>query len=399
MDKCDFCGKGVRLAFKCKRCGGYFCDSHRIPENHNCKGLKKRPESFIDIYKPSKHKKIINKKINENWVSEKKDESVFETILYKIKKWFNFRKIRHFNFNKLFMNILWLVIFSITILIIYSNLDKLNEVKIIFLQLGGLLLFINIYYWLKYFFKLLRRISNLFNIQRNWIKYSILILIIILLFFVYNNRETIFDEVVYNYEKIEFNKIFPIKISDDNILKKDNIKEIKKEIIEEFDPDSENNMNKLKDKSIGAFNYINSIRKDKKVSTIRWDDRVYELGIARVKDMHKYIYMDHTNPITGSCPDNIKRKYGLYTNEYVAENVYGIQGGYADPISAIDSWMTSRGHRYNLLYPDHKSGAIACYKGYCVFLGLNKDRFGQGCYTSQEGLAFWNSAKKQPGEI
>lgn len=39
--KCDYCGKEVYLPFICKYCGGKFCVEHRLPENHNCPGLKK----------------------------------------------------------------------------------------------------------------------------------------------------------------------------------------------------------------------------------------------------------------------------------------------------------------------------------------------------------------------
>ncbi len=180
---------------------------------------------------------------------------------------------------------------------------------------------------------------------------------------------------------------------------KDKISEIKEKIVQEFDPDSEKNMQRLKEENMNAFDYLNDIRKENNVPILNWDDRVYNLGIARVKDMYEYNYMDHTNPKTGSCPDNIKKEYGLNNNEYVAENAYGMQGADAKPISAIDSWMTSRGHRYNLLYPSHIGGAIACYRGYCVFLGLNYDRFGEGCNTGEEGMAFWNSVGRQPGEI
>ena len=180
---------------------------------------------------------------------------------------------------------------------------------------------------------------------------------------------------------------------------KDKISEIKEKIVQEFDPDSEKNMQRLKEENMNAFDYLNDIRKENNVPILKWDERVYNLGIARVKDMHEYNYMDHTNPETGSCPDNIKKEYGLSYSEYVAENAYGMQGADANPISAIDSWMTSRGHRYNLLYPTHIGGAIACYRGYCAFLGLNHDRFGEGCSTGEEGMAFWNSVGKQPGEI
>lgn len=39
MVKCDICGKDVTLPYRCKYCGGTFCDEHRLPENHDCDGL------------------------------------------------------------------------------------------------------------------------------------------------------------------------------------------------------------------------------------------------------------------------------------------------------------------------------------------------------------------------
>jgi len=37
--KCHYCGKEVTLPFKCPFCGQYFCEDHRLPENHNCPEL------------------------------------------------------------------------------------------------------------------------------------------------------------------------------------------------------------------------------------------------------------------------------------------------------------------------------------------------------------------------
>lgn len=34
--KCQKCGKDTFLPFRCQYCGGYFCDDHRLPENHEC---------------------------------------------------------------------------------------------------------------------------------------------------------------------------------------------------------------------------------------------------------------------------------------------------------------------------------------------------------------------------
>lgn len=42
MAKCDVCGKEEYLPYKCKYCGGTFCAEHRLPENHNCPGIKNR---------------------------------------------------------------------------------------------------------------------------------------------------------------------------------------------------------------------------------------------------------------------------------------------------------------------------------------------------------------------
>ena len=152
-----------------------------------------------------------------------------------------------------------------------------------------------------------------------------------------------------------------------------------------------------------TIDYINSLRSRNGVQSIRFDSRVYNIAMARVNDMDKYGYMDHTNPQTGTCADSIKTQYGLSNSEYVAENAFGFDSGgsYSAGLEneAIDSWMKSRGHRYNLLYP-HTAGAVACSSGgHCVFLGLNNDRFGEGCHTGAQGIAYWNTVGKQPGEI
>ena len=156
------------------------------------------------------------------------------------------------------------------------------------------------------------------------------------------------------------------------------------------------------DESKKDLDYINSLRKANGVSSLQFDSRVYNIAIARVNDMDTFGYMDHTNPKTGSCADSIKLQYGFSPYEYVAENALGFSSGghYSNGIEkqAIDSWMTSRGHRYNLLYP-HSAGSVACSSGgHCVFLGLNKDRFGEGCSTGAQGLAYWDRIGKQPFE-
>lgn len=44
MPKCDYCEKEITLPYTCGYCGGSFCSEHRLPENHDCKGLDKLTE-------------------------------------------------------------------------------------------------------------------------------------------------------------------------------------------------------------------------------------------------------------------------------------------------------------------------------------------------------------------
>jgi membrane associated rhomboid family serine protease len=43
-NRCDFCGKYEMLPFNCKYCGGVYCSSHRLPEYHECTGLRMMKE-------------------------------------------------------------------------------------------------------------------------------------------------------------------------------------------------------------------------------------------------------------------------------------------------------------------------------------------------------------------
>ena len=136
--------------------------------------------------------------------------------------------------------------------------------------------------------------------------------------------------------------------------------------------------------------YINEIREEHNRKPISFDVRAYDLALARVRDNLQYDYRDHMNPHTGTCPYTMKSEYGFASNENVAENLAWIEGaGYMGPNRAVGIWMDSVGHRHNLLYSTHTGGATACDRGVCIFLGVNLDRFGMGCYTAAEGKAYW----------
>ncbi|RLI76091.1 hypothetical protein DRO97_01685 [Archaeoglobales archaeon] len=192
-----------------------------------------------------------------------------------------------------------------------------------------------------------------------------------------------------------------IKIIEESLKKaKEIVSSIQEELIKE---------NSTIEDSKKAIDKINEIRKSYGRNPINFDKRAYNLALARAKDMVENEYFDHVNPKTGECAVSIRFKYGFNSNEYVAENIFGKFYGssYKDYASyssgieeeAIESWMTSRGHRYNLLFPNHYAGAMACYHSACVFIGVNHDYFSDRCTTGAEGLSFWENAPKQPYEV
>ena len=122
--------------------------------------------------------------------------------------------------------------------------------------------------------------------------------------------------------------------------------------------------------------------------------------------MYERNYFDHVTP-EGKCDKDFQADYGFKSYEVIAENAGGMTYYSTGEVSgdckeAVDGWLTSRGHRYNLLYDEHISGAIGCYKHICIFLGVHNNPYGLGagpCTTGDEGMAYWETANNQPGEV
>ncbi|MEC4892048.1 MAG: CAP domain-containing protein [Oscillatoria sp. PMC 1051.18] len=164
-----------------------------------------------------------------------------------------------------------------------------------------------------------------------------------------------------------------------------------------------------------GFSYVNLLREIHGRNKLNWDERAYDLAVARSKDMYKRDYFDHVTP-EGTCAKDLQKEYGFSSQEFLAENLsmrtyYTVINGVetdkkvqlptlAKVTEVVDGWMNSRGHRYNLLFPNHQAGAIGCYKNFCTFFGVNQENFGGGkCTTGEEGLEFWRNVEKQPDEV
>ncbi|NOR85098.1 hypothetical protein GQ473_03195, partial [archaeon] len=243
MAVCDKCGKETGwLPFNCKYCKNNFCSDCRLPENHNCQGLKngnifenlvqkpqlKKTES-IKLLTPhnKKHKKSGNykkEKISEN----KKDsdipiekltyfykmKSLSKTIDSKIKRWvFMMHRNRYIDVHNILITFFWLVLLLFSSSIIYSNLEKLNEITIVFLRVGSLLYLLTTFYVVKTGMRLIKHFKYIFRYQGNWVKYSIMILFFLLILNAYGTKETFFDPLLEKYNDIDFELLTPFNLT------------------------------------------------------------------------------------------------------------------------------------------------------------------------------------------
>jgi hypothetical protein len=54
---CNYCLQPTPLPYHCSRCEGWYCQDHRLPEEHNCPEGKRKTERIIKRIKPRKEEK------------------------------------------------------------------------------------------------------------------------------------------------------------------------------------------------------------------------------------------------------------------------------------------------------------------------------------------------------
>jgi len=59
---CNYCLQPTPLPYQCPRCEGWYCQDHRLPEEHNCPEKKRKTEKIakhIKIKREEKKKEIV----------------------------------------------------------------------------------------------------------------------------------------------------------------------------------------------------------------------------------------------------------------------------------------------------------------------------------------------------
>jgi len=117
------------------------------------------------------------------------------------------------NKNVFFYDSLKFIGLILIFLIIYSNLDKLNQIVFIFIKIGSTLLFISLFFILRKSYHLFLNLKIGFKGLNHGTKAIIAIAIILIILFAFVNQEKMIDSVVENYEESNFSKFNPIQIS------------------------------------------------------------------------------------------------------------------------------------------------------------------------------------------
>jgi len=55
--QCNYCLNPTPLPYRCSRCGGWYCENHRLPEQHNCPGEERKVKRVAKRVKPKKEEK------------------------------------------------------------------------------------------------------------------------------------------------------------------------------------------------------------------------------------------------------------------------------------------------------------------------------------------------------
>ena len=114
------------------------------------------------------------------------------------------------NKNVFFHDLLKIIGLILAFLIVYSNVDKLNQIVLIFIKVGSLLQLILLFFILKKGWHLAINLKYAFRGLNHGTKAIIAIAIVLLLFIAFQNQEKVVDSVVESYEKTEFQKFNPI---------------------------------------------------------------------------------------------------------------------------------------------------------------------------------------------
>ena len=150
-----------------------------------------------------------------------KENKLAEKIKHLAKKrwdnftdWFTEKEYPRSRLNKnvFFHDSLKLIGLILVFLIINSNLDKINQIVLIFIKFGSLLQLVLLFFILRKGWHLIINLKYAFRGLNHGTKAIIAIVIVLLLFFVFVNQYKVVDSITQTYQEANFSKFNPVQI-------------------------------------------------------------------------------------------------------------------------------------------------------------------------------------------
>ena len=146
-------------------------------------------------------------------------KNYFEQKYQDFREWFLDKEHPHskLNRNVFVHDVLKFVGFLLIFLIIYNNIDKLNQINIWIIKLGSILLLVSLFFVLRKAWHLGVNLKYWFRGFNHGTKLLIGLFIVLLLLMAYFNQEKVISGVTNSYDKIKFNSFNPVKLEALNI--------------------------------------------------------------------------------------------------------------------------------------------------------------------------------------
>ncbi|MDO8623308.1 MAG: hypothetical protein Q7R52_03605 [archaeon] len=174
----------------------------------------------------------------------------------RLKDWLKRREHNPYNFegrlSYLLTTILIFVVSIVGFSIFYSNAQKLNNVNLWRISLGGVFILVSCFFIIKYGWRLGKEIINILKRQKNWLKYLIVILLLFFLWQGYVQKETVLNPLFNIYQKTDFSLFSPIDLSSSG----NGTNNLLNEISNLFKTDPEQYRIEPKTVDLGKFNFV-----------------------------------------------------------------------------------------------------------------------------------------------
>jgi uncharacterized protein YkwD len=112
-----------------------------------------------------------------------------------------------------------------------------------------------------------------------------------------------------------------------------------------------------------VLDLTNQERKARGLPALQWSDSLAKAASYHAAHMASYRYLDHDTRLPGGKRIPPKERISRFDANWCGEN---IARGQRSPQQVVSNWMSSPGHRRNMLQPEAKRLGVGHISGYWV---------------------------------